>query len=80
MTRLRIETRDQVGDLVAHVLAGAAGGTEAKWRKLIGSVDRVPTWRYVRFNWVVEPNGSAEQRDLIARAVDVVRAEHPYVV
>jgi hypothetical protein len=33
----------------------------------------------VRFNWQVSPGGSAEQREVIEKAVEVVRAEHPYV-
>jgi hypothetical protein len=33
-----------------------------------------------RSNWSVDPKGTATQRDAIAKAVDVVRAEHPYAI
>jgi hypothetical protein len=65
--------------LLAHVLASVAGGTEAKWRRLIGPVEKLPTWRYVRFNWQVTPTGSVAERQVINKDVDIVRAEHPYI-
>lgn len=70
---------DQQRDLLATVIQGVAGGSKAGWRKAVGPVERLPTWRYVTHNWRVSPTGTAEQQDVIARAVDVVRAEHPYI-
>lgn len=69
---------DELRDLLAHVIAGVAGGDEAGWRERI-AIERVPTWRFVRFNWLVEPSDTAVQRAVIAKAVEVVRGEHPYV-
>ena len=43
------------------------------------AIERVLTWRFVRFNWLTESSGTAEQRVVIAKAVEVVRGEHPYV-
>lgn len=71
-------TADEIGQLLAHLLSGAVGGTEARWRRLI-KVDRLPTWRYVRFNWDVGAGGTKAEREAIGKAVEVVRAEHPYV-
>jgi hypothetical protein len=76
---LASETGEDVRGLLAHVLAGVAGGTEAKWRRLIGPVEKLPTWRHVRFNWQVMPTGTAVEREVIGKAVDIVRAEHPYI-
>ena len=70
---------DELRDLLAHLIAGAACGREADWRKRV-AIERVPTWRFVRFNWTVEPSGTVEQRAVIAKAVEIVRGEHPYVV
>ncbi len=64
---------------LAHLLAGAAGGTEARWRQLIGTVEQMPIWQFVAYNWRVSPKGTAKQREAIERAVEVVRAEHPYI-
>lgn len=76
----RIETVEEARDMIAHVLAGLAGGAESAWRKLIGPIARVPTWQHVRYNWIVQPSGTADQREWIMKAVEVVRAEHPYVL
>ena len=72
-------TADQTRTLLATLLAGAAGGTEAKWRRLIGEMELLPSWKYVRFNWRVAPTGSVKEREAIDKAVEVVRTEHPYV-
>ena len=76
----RIETVEQARDMVAHVLAGVGGGLANTWRQLIVPVARVPTWQHVRYNWIVQPSGTADQREWIMKAVEVVRAEHPYVL
>ena len=76
----RIETVEEARDMVAHVLAGVAGGAESTWRKLIGPIARAPTWQHVRYNWIVQPSGTVDQREWIMKAVEVARAEHPYVL
>jgi hypothetical protein len=49
-------------ELLATVLAGASGGTEAKWRKLV-QIERVRRFKDVQLNQVVEPTGVTEERD-----------------
>ena len=61
------------------MLAGVAGGSKTEWHRLVGRVERLPTWRYVRFNWCVVPSGDEGQRDAISKAVGIVGAEHPYI-
>lgn len=79
-TRARsVMTADEIGNLLVEVIRGVAGGTVTAWRKVIGKVQRVDTWRYVAFNWLVTPTGSKTQRDIADRAVAIVRAEHPYI-
>jgi hypothetical protein len=43
---LEPSTTDALRDVLADVAEGAA---EVTWRKRIG-IERVPTWRFVRFN------------------------------
>jgi hypothetical protein len=78
-TVLKVETAEDVRELIATLLAGAAGGSTARWKRLVGDVEQLPTWRFVRFNWRIEPSGTPAERATIAKAVDVVRAEHPYI-
>ena len=66
-------------DLLAHLLAGVAGGTEAKWRKLIGEVERLPIVFSPRSNWRVDPSGTPGERDAIGKAIEVVRGARSYV-
>jgi hypothetical protein len=75
----QVGTTEDVRELIATLLAGAAGGSADRWKRLIGDVERLPTWRFVRFNWRIEPSGTPTERATIAKAVEVVRAEHPYV-
>ncbi|QNE31171.1 hypothetical protein F1C10_03930 [Sphingomonas sp. NBWT7] len=53
--------------------------SEATWRRRIGAIERYPTWKYVRFNWGVTASKSAAERQAIEKAVEIVRAEHPYI-
>lgn len=69
----------ELRDLIAHLLTGVAGGSEAKWRKLVGEVEALPIVFHPRSNWRVAPTGSAVEREAIDKAVAVVREAHPYV-
>ncbi len=71
-------TADEMRDLLTHLLAGVAGGDEIRWKQLV-QIERVPTWRYVAFNWLVKAGGSKVQREAIGKAVEIVRTAHPYV-
>ncbi|WP_085810839.1 hypothetical protein [Sphingomonas sp. TZW2008] len=72
-------TGEEVRDLLAHLLAGVTHASEATWHQRIGTIERYPTWKYVRFNWGVAPNTRGADRQAIAKAVEIVRAEHPYI-
>jgi len=66
--------------LLGHLLAGAAGGSENRWRRMVGPVEILPIWEHSKGNWRVSPTGSTPELDAIATAVEVVRAEHPFAV
>lgn len=74
-----ILTPDQLRDLLATLLEGAAGGTHDDWLRAIGPVEKLPTHLNLHCNWAVHPKGKKSELAAIARAVEVVRAEHPYV-
>jgi len=74
-----VPTPDELRDVLARMLSGAAGGTLEKWRKAIGEVEMLPLAFHPRSNWRVTPKGPAEQRDAITSAVEIVRGAHPYV-
>ena len=65
--------------LLATILAGAVGESEAAWTKRIGDVAILPIVFNPHCNWSVSPSGTAEQRDAIGKAVELVRTEHPYI-
>jgi hypothetical protein len=72
-------TSAQLRDLLATLLEGAAGGSREAWLRAIGEVERLPLYSNPVSNWRVQAGGSATERDAIARAVEIVRNEHPYV-
>ena len=72
-------TTAEIRALLSHLLAGAVGGSEARWAKFVGDVESLPIVFHPRSNWHVQPTGSADEIDAIERAVAVVREAHPYV-
>ncbi|WP_085810721.1 hypothetical protein [Sphingomonas sp. TZW2008] len=78
-TVLAPSTAEEIRDLLAHLLAGVTDACEATWRRRIGAIERYPTWKYVRFNWGVALSRSVVDREAIEKAVEIVRAEHPYI-
>ncbi|WP_419809191.1 hypothetical protein [Sphingomonas sp.] len=78
-TRVHFHTPDELVDLLATLIAGAAGGSKVRWRKAIGPVTQLPTWCNIRSNWRVTPRGSDGERAVVEQAAAIVRAEHPYI-
>lgn len=70
---------DEMRDLLATLLEGAAGGARENWLRALGPVEQLPTHLNVRCNWRVRPKGKKAELAAIERAVELVRAEHPYV-
>ncbi len=74
-----INTPKELGDLLRTLLAGAAFGTKEAWATKVGAVEKLPIATNVRSNWQVTPSGRAADKKAISQAVDIVRAQHPYV-
>lgn len=65
--------------LLATILAGATDRSEAEWAELIGKDEVLPIVFNPRCNWSVSPSGTSAQRDAIGKAIELVRAEYPYI-
>lgn len=65
--------------LLVRTLAEASGQAETRWEKLLGEVKHAVPRHNPTTNWRLTWTGSAEDRVAIRRAVEIVRAEHPYV-
>ena len=74
-----VHTPAELRDLLVTVIAGVAGGDEQRWRAAVGPVEKLPIAFHARSNWRVKPSGDQAERGVIARAVEIVRAAHPYV-
>lgn len=72
-------TPNELRDLLATLLAGAAGGEEATWREKVGPVEKRPILENIASNWRVEPSGTGADVTAVGKAVEVVRAVHSYV-
>ena len=70
-------TPDQMRDLLATLLEGAAGGSHDDWLAAIGPVEKLSTHLNLHCNWRIAPTGKKAELAAIRRAVDLVRAEHP---
>jgi len=73
------EGTDDIGALLAHLLAGVTGKPETHWKRLIGEVTALPIVFNPRSNWRIKPNGTLKEIEAIEKAVEIVRQAHPYV-
>jgi hypothetical protein len=75
-----IPTENQLRQLLATILAGATGKAETVWAAKLGTLRPVPPTTDPRSNWKLTGSmGSVGDIKAIEKAVDIVRAEHPYV-
>lgn len=79
MAQDRPTTTDEMQALLAHLLAGAVGKTDAHWKRLIGPVIALPIVTHPRSNWRIHPKGKPDEIEAIEKAAAVVREAHPYV-
>ena len=61
------------------VIAGASETATSRWETLIGPVEVLSLAYHPRTNWRIEVEGSEDDRRWIDAAIELVRAEHPYV-
>lgn len=69
----------ELAKLLVAVIIASADGDESRWREALGPVTKSSVATNVRSNWRVSPTGSKSEIGIIRRAVEIVRAAHPYV-
>ena len=61
------------------VIAGASETSTGRWETMIGSFEVLSLAYHQRYNWRIEVSGTQDDRRWIDAAIELVRAEHPYV-
>lgn len=76
-----VPTTEEIRDLLVALTSHYAGGGEARWRDMIGLVEKLPTEFASRSNWEIFPGtaGTPDEREIMARAVALTREEYPIV-
>lgn len=75
----RAPSPNELIELLATMLQGVAGGRKTRWRAILGPVEKLNIVFNPRSNWRLEPKGSADELDVVTRAIEIVREAHPYV-
>jgi len=71
-------TPAELVDTLVTMLAGATSKAGQHWRERI-EIKWTPLALSPHSNWKVEATGTLNDRDAIARAVEIVKEPHPYV-
>lgn len=71
-------TPEELREMLVTMLAGAAGGSEDRWRQVVGSVAKRSLMQSIQTNWSIEPRGSNDELEVVERAVEIVRSAYPY--
>ena len=80
LARTEIPTATEIRSIIVKILTIAFGGREQRWASLLGNVAAVSQSPNPYSNWIVQPRGTPEERELINRAAAVVREVYPYAV
>ena len=72
-------TGSELRDLLVGNLARSHGGGTARWRKIVGAVKIYPRDTHAHCNWDIRPAGAIHEIAIVERAIDLVRARHPFV-
>jgi hypothetical protein len=72
-------TSSQLHDLLVKTLMRTAGGSQRRWRTVIGPVKIHDAATHVHCNWSLAPSGTAREVAEVERLLDTVRLERPIV-
>lgn len=72
-------TTSELRNLLVTMLAGARGGGRARWRRAVTDIKVYPIETHPHCNWEVRAGGSAGDIAAVERAVDRMRADHPFI-
>lgn len=69
----------QLRELLVTLLVRRAGGTQRRWRAVLGPVRVHDVATHAHCNWSVAPSGSVSEIAQVEELLDTVRLEHPIV-
>ncbi|RYG88361.1 MAG: hypothetical protein EON59_04650 [Alphaproteobacteria bacterium] len=72
-------TASQLQDLLIVRLVRHAGGTQRRWRSVIGPVKVHDPETHAHCNWSLAPSGGTREIAQVERMLDMIRLEHPIV-
>ena len=76
---MSVPTPIELRAALVTVIAGASETPTGRWQTLIGPVEVLSLAYHPRSNWRVEVSGTVDDRRWIEEAIELDRAEHPYV-
>ncbi|WP_254294190.1 hypothetical protein [Sphingomonas tagetis] len=66
-------------DLVIVALMRKSGGTQRRWRAVLGPIKVHDPRTHAHCNWSVAPSGTSREIGEVERLLDIIRLEHPIV-
>ncbi len=69
----------ELRQLLVATLVRAHGDSRAKWRRAVGEIRIYPRDTHAHCNWEVWASGTVTEIAAVEQAVDMVRADHPWV-
>jgi len=72
-------TAAELRDLIVRRLVRENGGGTLRWRNVIGELRVYSRATHAHCNWDARPSGPSGDVALVERAVDTLRAQHPFV-
>lgn len=70
----------ELQDMLVSRLVKSKGGTQRRWRAVVGPVKLYDRATHPHCNWSIAPSGTAREVTEVERMLDMVRLEHPFVV
>ena len=72
-------TASDLHDLLTRTLVKTAGGTQRRWRIVLGPVRLYDAATHPHCNWSLDPSGSTGEVAAVERLLDRVRLDHAIV-
>jgi hypothetical protein len=72
-------TASELQDLIVATLTKRIGGTQRRWRSVVGRVRVHDVATHPHCNWSVEPSGGAGEVAQVQRLLDDLRGSFPIV-
>ena len=72
-------TSADLADKFVKMLLRDIGGSQRRWRAVMGKVKVYSTDTHAHCNWAIDPTGDAGENAAIERIADRLRGEYPIV-